>query len=164
MSENKVKIDDLLDLDEQSAIYLGLHKNHPIPDRKREIKASLPISPMATWNIHKHVADYVGLIPAVLISELVSWHQLFVDIHRLPDDHPFIVSDIDIQRFADSIGISEELIVTLINNLLKENFLSMVHVHRISSSVKSKDARRLEANHNWFTINYELMDQKFFEE
>ena len=164
MSENKVTIDDLLPLDEKSAINLGLHKGHPIPDRKREIKASLPISPMATWNIHKHIADYVGLIPAVLITELVSWHQLFVDIHRLPDDHPFIVSDIDIQRFSDSIGISEELIVMLINNLLEENFLKLVHVHRIPSSVKGKDARRLEANHNWFTINYELMDQKFFEE
>ena len=163
MSANIVKIDDLLPLDEQSAINLGLHKGNPTPNRRRKIKASMPMSPMATWTIHKHVADYVGLLPAVLITEIVSWHQLFNSECRLPDEHPFIISDIEIERFADSIGISMDLVVSLLNNLLQEKFLSIVHVHRIPSSVR-KDSRRLKVNHNWFLINYELMDRKFFEE
>lgn len=164
MSENKVTIENLLPLDEKSAINLGLHKDNPIPNRRRKIKASLPVSPMAMWTIHKHVADYIGLIPAVLVTEIVSWHQLFTSVCRLPEEHPFIISDLEIERFADSLGVNTDIIVTIINNLLEEKFLSIVNVHRISASVKKDNSERLEVNHHWFTINYQLMDQKFFEE
>ena len=163
-------------IDEDTSVGLGLKndvaKNNKFvifPKRTGTFRSMLPISPQASWKIQKVIADYIGLVPAVILNELISMENYFKLDYQLEDNYPFIIGESEIKAIANSVGISLVMCKVILNTLLEEKLLVNVlwkeghEPLKLLKRIKFNRVQRLqELEYEWYQLDYTLMDKLFF--
>lgn len=144
--------------DRPTLIGLGIDQEIPFPMRKRPYTPTI----FSSWTINKHIADYVGILPAMMISKLFEYREIFLEMHHLDEieDHPFAITMEIVKSIAFDMGISEQTTQQILNSLGNAGFLVMLF--DIPETKYWKKVFEDSEGYAWYTLNEQLMNKLFF--
>jgi len=150
-------------IDRQFAVILGIDPEFPFPKRTRPYQ----LSPFAEWKINKNISDYIGIIPAMLLSKLFELRQYFYEDNLMnmigePVNLPFILDYASHEQIAFDMGVPVPIVNGIIDAFVNAKFLVKGEVTTGRYKDLSKGLYKGSDEFAWYKLDEALMDEKFF--